>query len=134
MPKLTANSYQAILYSSCNSKVGCENPCNLGEKSPLPFSVVFLCPLFHTIFYRVNFVMAGLFEQSLRLVAPRCGILTSFNPVTNAVRSVSDGYFTNLGNTIMKFKSTGKIRPSNPLKSNHATALPFELLLKLNRQ
>jgi hypothetical protein len=75
-----------------------------------------------------------LLEQSLRLVAPRCDISTSFNSATNDVEIIGDGYFTNLGNTIMKFKSTGKIRPSNPLKSNHAIALPFELLLELNRQ
>jgi hypothetical protein len=93
MPKLTANTYQAILCTSCNSKVGRENPFYLGEKSSL-FSVFFLYASFRTMFSCLCSFMAGLFEQSFRLVAPRCGILTSFNSATNAVRSVSDGYFT----------------------------------------
>jgi hypothetical protein len=80
--------------------------------------------------------MAGLFGQPLWLAAPLCGISTPFNSATNDVEIISCSYLLlNKGHSIMKFKSTGKLRPSNPTKqSNHATALPFELLLKLNRQ
>lgn len=90
MPKLTENTYQAILCTSCSSKIGRENPFSIGSKSSL-FSVISFGLTFSAKPVRIFSVMTGLFEQSLRLVAPMRGILTSFNSVAHAVRSIGFG-------------------------------------------
>lgn len=68
---------------------GRSNPFRLGDKTPQSLRAVFLCLSF------VHFVglqiMMVLFGQSLGLVSPCRGILTPFNTVTNAVRSIRDG-------------------------------------------
>jgi hypothetical protein len=91
MPKLTENTYQAILCTSCSSKVGRGNPFfSIGEKPPL-FSVVFLRPSFSTISNGVHFIMTGLFGQPSRLVAPMRGISTPFSSVASDVEIIGFG-------------------------------------------
>lgn len=92
---LTKINQAAILNAPRNIEGGRGNPFRLGDKTPIIKSV-FLRPSFLAWrnFALCKFIMAGLFGQSLWLVAPSRGITTPFNPAANTVVSISGGYST----------------------------------------
>ena len=93
--RLTYSNTEANITTHCKSSVGRENPFRKGDNTPQSLAV-FLCPsFFHgSLLSRVIHIMMVLFERPLRSVVPFRGILTSFNTVTNTVRSISGGYPT----------------------------------------
>lgn len=96
---LTQTTTPTKMTAPRNIEGGRENPFITGDKPHL--LAVFFCPSFlsGSILSWLSNIMMGLFEQPLRLVVPVSGILTSFNPVTNTVRSISVGYPTLTGIT-----------------------------------
>ena len=93
---LTKNNHPAILCPPrTNYELGCGSPVRQGDKTPQS-KAVFFCPSF---FHAPNLgraihIMMGLFGQPLRLVAPCRGTSTPFNPVTNIVEDIDDGFTT----------------------------------------
>ncbi len=94
--QLTYSNTEANITTHCNSSVGRENPFRLGDNTPQSLAVFLRLSFLHgSLLSFVIHIMMVLFGQSLGLVAPSRGILTSFNTVTNTVRSIGGG-FTNL--------------------------------------